>query len=77
MARLAALVRHPLSIAGAAIATASGTAFSGCFRCHDGAHADAAGSTVSAECELCHKDTSPALYDAIATAGSVTSPHPR
>ena len=49
----------------------------GCFRCHDGSHADAAGKTISAECELCHKDTSPPLYDAAATAGSVASPHPR
>ena len=31
----------------------------GCFRCHDGSHADASGATISAECELCHKD--PAL----------------
>jgi len=29
----------------------------GCFRCHDGSHADPSGATISAECELCHKDT--------------------
>ena len=49
----------------------------GCFRCHDGSHAEASGATISAECDLCHKDASPALYDATATAGSVASPHPR
>jgi hypothetical protein len=50
----------------------------GCFRCHDGSHADATtGATISAECELCHKDTSPPLYDAASTTGSVASPHPR
>jgi hypothetical protein len=28
----------------------------GCFRCHDGSHTDASGATISADCELCHKD---------------------
>jgi len=26
----------------------------GCFRCHDGEHADAAGKTISQDCDLCH-----------------------
>jgi nitrate/TMAO reductase-like tetraheme cytochrome c subunit len=27
----------------------------GCFRCHDGSHTAADGSTIDADCELCHK----------------------
>jgi hypothetical protein len=28
----------------------------GCFRCHDGSHADANGAVISADCESCHRD---------------------
>ncbi len=28
--------------------------FPGCFRCHDDKHADTAGKTISADCNLCH-----------------------
>ena len=49
----------------------------GCFRCHDGSHTDAAGATISAECELCHKDTSPQLSDVASTTGAAVSPQPR
>jgi hypothetical protein len=31
------------------------TASPGCFRCHDGSHTAKDGSTISADCELCHK----------------------
>jgi len=27
----------------------------GCFRCHDGSHTAKDGSTINADCELCHK----------------------
>ena len=27
----------------------------GCFRCHDGVHTAKDGSTINADCELCHK----------------------
>ena len=30
------------------------TTATGCFRCHDDSHAAKDGSTISAECELCH-----------------------
>jgi hypothetical protein len=33
--------------------------FTGCFRCHDGSHAAADGSTISAECESCHIQVEP------------------
>jgi len=32
---------------------------SGCFRCHDGGHAAKDGTTISAECEYCHKQIEP------------------
>lgn len=31
------------------------TASPGCFRCHDGSHSAKDGSSISADCELCHK----------------------
>jgi hypothetical protein len=31
------------------------TVSQGCFRCHDGSHTAKDGSTISADCELCHK----------------------
>ena len=30
----------------------------GCFRCHDGGHTAKDGTTISAECESCHKCSS-------------------
>jgi len=30
------------------------TTATGCFRCHDGSHADAAGEVISVDCETCH-----------------------
>jgi hypothetical protein len=36
------------------------TAATGCFRCHDDSHAASDGSTISAECEFCHKQIEPA-----------------
>ena len=27
----------------------------GCFRCHDGSHTAKDGTTISADCEYCHK----------------------
>jgi len=32
---------------------------SGCFRCHDGGHTAKDGTTISAECEYCHKQIEP------------------
>jgi hypothetical protein len=29
--------------------------FPGCFRCHDDSHKAKDGSTISGDCELCHK----------------------
>ena len=31
----------------------------GCFRCHDGGHVAKDGGVISADCEYCHKDTTP------------------
>jgi len=31
------------------------TVSQGCFRCHDGSHTAKDGTTISADCELCHK----------------------
>ena len=31
------------------------TTSDGCFRCHDESHAASDGKTISADCELCHK----------------------
>jgi len=35
------------------------TTSSGCFRCHDGGHTAKDGTTISAECEYCHKQIEP------------------
>lgn len=35
------------------------TASPGCFRCHDGSHTAKDGSTISADCELCHRIANP------------------
>lgn len=35
------------------------TTATGCFRCHDDSHAAKDGSTISAECELCHTQVEP------------------
>ena len=35
------------------------TTSSGCFRCHDGSHTAKDGTTISAECEYCHKQIEP------------------
>jgi hypothetical protein len=31
----------------------------GCFRCHDDGHTAADGSTISGDCEYCHKEVTP------------------
>ena len=31
------------------------TDFPGCFRCHDGSHAEAGGATINQDCGACHE----------------------
>ena len=40
----------------------------GCFRCHDGSHTDAAGAEIPSDCETCHKDVTPAPAETSSSA---------
>jgi len=51
----------------------------GCFRCHDGAHANAKGETITQDCNTCHKllaveETSPEILKTFGMSDAIAGP---